>query len=617
MDDDDLLEKTIEIGGNEHKYQYVILLFALLIWIHTNLVIITLPYLEKQPEVNFIDPITHQNITTQLNYTICSDIKDYTITKVYGHSWVSEFGIECSQFENTLLGTLIYVGSTSGCLIFPLLSDKIGRRKSIILGLLGYSVLILLSIVIKNYYAILILTSISQIFNTISTYIVYMLIEEILSGKLRSMFGAIINCGYNVCGFIYIPLYEYLDGWRIVFLISGASTLVTLLFFYLYSKESPKYYILKKDFKRFLKSIRQLADKNHRATIFDKFYLAEEEHLREKFCQLTHTSNLSKSFIQSNTEELIQPSGDDQLDQLIQIDQIESFSDTKAPALKKAHKLLSKKDDNMFKELTEKQYSALDLIRYKSQRNKFLTLCIFWFFTSSNYFGVSYNLKNNEGDMYLIGILMNVVDISAYLFGGIVANYFGRKNTILSFLTIAIIIYGLFTFILTLSNLETNILFFIARFAISTTANVLYTYTFELYPTVIRSYGFGYNTLIGGIGSSFLIPAVVEFVPAYINLIFMVMNMCSFICVLSLPTTLNKPLPDFIPELVIHKDVKLSTSIKTKPNDPNNQVNPIISVVSIAAVRDISNSPFKFNNSNDNTNSDLFRSPTKFYANEV
>jgi len=117
MDDDSLIEKTIEIGGNEHKYQYFILLFAVLIWVHSDLIIITIPFLEKQPEVNFIDPITFENVTTQLNYTICETVKNYTITKVYGHSWVSEFGIECSPFENTMLGTLIFLGSTSGIII--------------------------------------------------------------------------------------------------------------------------------------------------------------------------------------------------------------------------------------------------------------------------------------------------------------------------------------------------------------------------------------------------------------------------------------------------------------------------------------------------------------------
>ena len=115
--DESLIEKTIEVGGTEHKYQYIMLLFAVLIWIHTDLIILTVPFIEKQPEVNFIDPITFENVTTQLNYTICDTVKNYTKTKVYGHSWVSEFNIECDQFANTMLGIMIFLGSTIGKII--------------------------------------------------------------------------------------------------------------------------------------------------------------------------------------------------------------------------------------------------------------------------------------------------------------------------------------------------------------------------------------------------------------------------------------------------------------------------------------------------------------------
>jgi len=109
-----LLDKAFETGGSTNKYQYIMLCLTLLIWINVEMVLISFPFLEKQPEVNFIDPITDENVTTQLNYIICEDVKNYTITKVYGHSWVSEFNIECSKFDNSLIGTLIFIGGVIG-----------------------------------------------------------------------------------------------------------------------------------------------------------------------------------------------------------------------------------------------------------------------------------------------------------------------------------------------------------------------------------------------------------------------------------------------------------------------------------------------------------------------
>jgi len=109
-----LIEYSLEQSGNRHKYQYIVMLLTLLIWINIELIAISFPFLEKQPEVSYIDPITKQLITSQLNYTICEEVKNYTITKVYGHSWVSEFGIECNQFLNSMIGTLLFAGSIVG-----------------------------------------------------------------------------------------------------------------------------------------------------------------------------------------------------------------------------------------------------------------------------------------------------------------------------------------------------------------------------------------------------------------------------------------------------------------------------------------------------------------------
>ena len=110
-----LINRTLEESGDMHKYQYVVMILTLLIWINIELIPISFPFLEKQPEITYIDPISKLNITTQLNYSICDNKNiNYTITKVYGHSWVSEFGIECDQFLVSLIGTLLFAGSILG-----------------------------------------------------------------------------------------------------------------------------------------------------------------------------------------------------------------------------------------------------------------------------------------------------------------------------------------------------------------------------------------------------------------------------------------------------------------------------------------------------------------------
>ena len=148
---------------------------------------------------------------------------------------------------------------------------------------------------------------------------------------------------------------------------------------------------------------------------------------------------------------------------------------------------------------------------------------------------------------------MNSVDVVAYLIGGIIANIIERKMITLICLLIAIIAFGISSF-LNLSDLDANIMAFLARFTVSLISNILYTYTFELYPTVIRSYGFGYCNIFGGIGS-FVVPSVIEYFQDFVTHIFMAFNIFNFILVLFLPETLDKNLPDFIAELVIQPKI--------------------------------------------------------------
>ena len=111
---DALIDKTLEISGNKNKYQYIILIITFVLYTNISLIEVSFPYLEKQPEVNYIDPDTGENITTQLNYSICKNIQNYTITRTYGHSWTSEFNIECNEVKNDLIGTLLIFGATIG-----------------------------------------------------------------------------------------------------------------------------------------------------------------------------------------------------------------------------------------------------------------------------------------------------------------------------------------------------------------------------------------------------------------------------------------------------------------------------------------------------------------------
>jgi len=68
-----------------------------------------------------------------------------------------------------------------------------------------------------------------------------------------------------------------------------------------------------------------------------------------------------------------------------------------------------------------------------------------------------------------------------------------------------------------------------------------------MYPTSVRSHGFGVNTLFARIGT-LVAPPVIEYLMEYVNEFFTFVNAFNIILVLFLPETLGVTLKDTIPE---------------------------------------------------------------------
>ena len=88
---DEKIEKLLSYAGNEHRYQYFALGVSFFVWMNCEFMGVVLPYLEREPLINYIDEynITHTNVT--LTNEICG--KKYEILERFGYSWVSEFNI--------------------------------------------------------------------------------------------------------------------------------------------------------------------------------------------------------------------------------------------------------------------------------------------------------------------------------------------------------------------------------------------------------------------------------------------------------------------------------------------------------------------------------------------
>ena len=537
---DDEIEKIIELAGNQNKYQIQVLGITFMIWMCVDLIPISLAYLEKMPLVEYVGP-NGNKIQTLLTYEICNDYANsYTIVEPNGHSWVSEFNIECDNVKTGLIGTSSYVGVFIGAISTKFIIDTIGRKKSIYISCVLISLCFLLFFMpIRSIYFIYVCLIITQFFCFIASSTSYISCIEVVSIKYRSIAGAFINFAYCICGILHIILYKYLQSWRINFLLASAITLTSSLMAVKFTRESARFYLIKNNPKRFIDNLHKISVNNGLENRFEryvvnKYYDENEKNLDEKRKRVNTFSSASDM----KSEALNFQKEDVNIND-INFDEI----------------IIKLKNNSKLREKNEgktqvNKYNFFSLIKYKSQRYTFIIMNIIWFVVAALYYGLSLNLKNLPGDMYVTGIFLYGVEGISYLISGNLINihWFGRKKSMIIFLSISLIIYTLLDS-LELENSYIIIIFaLLSRLTIAVVFNIIYTYSAEVYPSVVKSFGFNINNMCSRLSGIF-IPLLIEiFSKKIINYLFLSLNCLILILTFFLKETYGRPLTVMIPE---------------------------------------------------------------------
>ena len=190
------------------------------------------------------------------------------------------------------------------------------------------------------------------------------------------------------------------------------------------------------------------------------------------------------------------------------------------------------------------------LFKYPSIRLKFIILNMLWLGTRFVFNGISISSKSFRGNFYLNIIILFTIESIAYCTLGFVIDIkgIGRKGSlwILFFLVVVALI------ILTIFKLDITpelILNYLIRFCAAGIEVVFYTYSIEIYPTLVRSVAFGVNLTFGN-GGSIIAPLILEYLNYWLILtVFAVINGISSLLLFFLPETVGKPMIESIPEL--------------------------------------------------------------------
>ncbi|XP_022237072.1 organic cation transporter protein-like isoform X1 [Limulus polyphemus] len=210
----------------------------------------------------------------------------------------------------------------------------------------------------------------------------------------------------------------------------------------------------------------------------------------------------------------------------------------------------------MYKETREEENknrhaTFFDLLKTPNMRKKTLNSFFAWFVIAFVYYGLSLSTNDLGGDPYINFFVSGAVEFPSYAISIFVIKHLGRRIP----LVVTMVLGGL-ACMLTIPIPDylqwlTVTLAMFGKFCISASFGIVYVYSAELFPTVVRNVGVGSSSMCARVGSM-VAPFVKELSKATNNGvplgIFGGLSVVSGILILLLPETNNMPLPDTLEE---------------------------------------------------------------------
>ncbi|XP_076868882.1 solute carrier family 22 member 13b [Brachyhypopomus gauderio] len=202
--------------------------------------------------------------------------------------------------------------------------------------------------------------------------------------------------------------------------------------------------------------------------------------------------------------------------------------------------------DKLEAENTARTGSMLDLFRLKDLRKRALILSYIWFVTSLVYYGVSLNVGNFGLDIYLTQLIFGIAEIPARLGSFPLIEHFGRKKSQCAMLLLGGSACLVILAIPTEYPVAVTVIAVIGKFSLAASFSIVYVYTAELYPTVVRQNGIGLNSMCARVAG--ILAPLIGLLAVYHHVIPMVIYGClpflgGALCFM-LPETLNMELQD-------------------------------------------------------------------------
>lgn len=148
----------------------------------------------------------------------------------------------------------------------------------------------------------------------------------------------------------------------------------------------------------------------------------------------------------------------------------------------------------------DRNYSYLDLIRTPKMRKLALRTGTLWFCVATTFYGISFNITGFGLNIYLTQFTYALIEVPAKLSCYFLLDKIGRRSIVVGALLMAAICLGINIVIPKDMSVVRTVVAVIGKGFSSASFATVVLYSSELYPTVVRQNGMGYNSFMGRLG---------------------------------------------------------------------------------------------------------------------